>query len=198
LSVEYHDTSFVRETVHLFGHDLKTLLAERVITFAWTYDTTDQPFAPARGTLVRIAPVHQMTDRADFNAIPRSTNFAAFAEHINTNGVDVAALHYWPLSDASSVSAGVIAGWATIEDRIHPPPLLAHANRHPTYEIAQAGYTRALGGNSRLELEGRFRMGNQDVGISDREHAIEASASWVRRSVWGTFRLGLGYERTSD
>ena len=196
VSVEYHDTSFVRETVHIFGNDLKTLLAERVISFAWTYDTTDQPFAPARGTLVRVAPVHKMTDRADFTAIPRSTNFAAYAEHLNTNGVDVAALHYWPLSNASSVSAGVMAGWATIEDRIHPPPLLRRADRHPTYEIAQAGYSRSLG-TARLELEARYRIDQLDLqfGPLNRQQAIEASASWVRRSVWGTLRLGIGYER---
>jgi len=193
VSIEYHDTSFVRETVHIFGHDLKTLLAERVITFAWTYDTTDQPFAPLRGTFVTIAPIHHMSDRADFTAIPRSTNFAAFAEHLNTNGVDVAALHYWPISDVNSVSAGLMAGWATVEDRIHPPPLLPRADRHPAYEIAQVGYSRSLG-TARIEFEGRFRIGNQDVPTLDHERAIEASASWVCRSNWGTLRLGLGYE----
>src|SRR4051812_3062956 len=45
LTVESYDTSFVRETVHPFGNDLHTLLAERVVSLAWTYDTTDQPFA---------------------------------------------------------------------------------------------------------------------------------------------------------
>jgi len=195
VSVEYHDTSFIRDTLNLFGTQLNELQEERVISLAWTYDTTDHPFAPLRGTLVRVAPIHQMTDRADFNSIPRSTKFAAYAEHLNTNGVDFAALHYWPLSDVSSVSAGVIAGWATTEDRIHPPPIPPHADRHPTYEIAQAGYTRNLG-NSRLEFEARFRTGRQDVsGPLNHEHAIEASASWVRRSAWGTLRLGIGYER---
>jgi len=196
VSVEYHDTSFVRETLQIFGNDLKTLLAERVITLAWTYDTTDEPYAPSRGTLVRIAPIHQMTDRADFTSIPRSTNFSAFAEHINTNGIDFAALHYWPLSESNSVSAGVLAGWATIEDRIHPPPLLPHADRHPTYEIAQAGYTRNLG-TSRLEFEVRYRIGNDDITTLKHDRAIEASASWVRRSVWGTLRMGIGYEKVN-
>ena len=197
LTVGSYDTSFVRETVHIFGNDLHTLRAERVVSLAWTYDTTDQPFAPARGTLVRVAPIRLMIDRASYTAIPRSTAYAAYAEHINTDGVDVAALHYWQLSEVNSVSAGVLAGWATVEDRIHPPPLTPRADRHPTYEIAQFGYSRALG-NSRLELEGRFRMGRQDVSTtSDRQHAIEASASWVRRSVWGTLRLGIGYERAN-
>jgi outer membrane protein assembly factor BamA len=198
LSLEYHDTSFVKETLNIFGTELNQLLYERVISLAWTYNTTDQPYTPSRGTLVRIAPIHLMVDRAGFNPIPRSTTFVAFAEHINTNGVDFAALHYWPVSEVSSVSVGVVAGWATIEDRIHPPPFSPRADRHPTYEIAQVGYTRVLGGNSRLEFEGRFRTGRQDVSsTSDREHAIEASASWVRRSAWGTLRLGIVYERTN-
>jgi len=200
VSVEYHDTSFVRDTLNLFGTELNQLLYERVISLAWTYNTTDQPFAPSRGTLVRIAPVHQMVDRAAFNSIPRSTNFAAYAEHANTNGIDFAALHYWPLSEEISVSAGIIAGWATIEDRVHPSPLFPPTDRHPTYEIAQAGYTRNLG-HSRLELEARFRTDRQDVFVStvpDHEHAIEVSASWVRRSVWGTLRLGLGYEKVTN
>jgi outer membrane protein assembly factor BamA len=199
VSVEYHDTSFVRETLHLFGSDLKTQLAERVITFAWTYDTTDQPFAPARGTLVRIAPIHQMTDRADFNAIPRSTNFAAYAEHLNTNGVDIAALHYWPLSDVNSVSAGVMAGLATVEDRVHPLSIIHFDDRHPTYQIVQAGYSRSLG-TSRLEIEARYRIDQLDLqfGPLNRQQAIEASASWVRSNVWGTLRLGIGYERVTS
>lgn len=197
LTVEAHDTSFVRDTLTLFGTRLNQLDAERIITLAWTYDTTDQPFAPARGTFVRIAPVHSMSDRAAFHSIPRSTSFAAYAEHLNTNGVDFAAEHYWELAEASSLSAGLEAGWATIEDRIHPPSSLTKSDRRPTYEIAKVGYLRDIGKSrmSRLELEARFRMDQQGIdGLPGREHAIEASASWMRRSVWGTFRLGFGYE----
>jgi outer membrane protein assembly factor BamA len=203
LSVEYHDTSFVKESLQIFGTDLNRLHAERVITLAWTYDTTDQPFVPSSGTLVRIAPVRLMADRASFTSIPRSTAFAAYAEHTNTNGVDVVALRYWKLSEVNSVSAGVVGGWANIEDRIHPPSLLPNGGRRPTYEIVQAGYSRDLGdggtkgGSSRIEIEGRFRMEqpHQPSGAADGEHAIEVAANWVWRSVWGNLRLGVGYER---
>ena len=195
LTVESYDTSFVRQTLHLFGNDLHTLSAERVVSLAWTYDTSDQPFAPLRGTLIRVAPIRRMADRASYNSIPRSTAFAAYAEHFNADGVDVAALHYWPVSERSSVSAGVVAGWATIEDRIHPPSALTNGGRRSTYEILQAGYTHNLRRSS-LEFEGRFRLEQSglDTGTSGHDHAVEASASWVRRSVWGTLRLGIGYE----
>ncbi len=206
LSVEYHDTSFVKDTLHLFGANLGELHVERVISLAWTYDTTDQPYAPARGTLVRIAPLRMMEDRAAFHSIPRSTAFQAYAEHINTYGVDFAALHYWKVSDVGSVYAGVIGGWADIEDRIHPPSAAPNGARRPSYEIVQAGYSRDLGnggskgGSSRLELEGRFRKDQFGLPSSamDHDRAIEVSASWVRRSVLGTLRLGIGYVRGFD
>ena len=200
LSVEYHDTSFIKDTLHPFGTTLNELKAERVITLAWTYDTTDQPFAPSRGTLVRVAPLRLMKDIASFKVIPRSTAFQAYAEHTNFNGLDLAALHYWKRSEVSSVSAGVVAGWANVDDRIHPPFLTGTGQAHPSYEIAQVGYLRDLGnggskgGSSRLEVEGRFRW-DQASSTAEHEHAIEVSASWVRRSVLGTLRLGIGYVR---
>jgi hypothetical protein len=199
VSVEYHDTSFIKDTLHPFGITLNELKAERVITLAWTYDTTDQPFAPSRGTLVRIAPLRLMKDVASFKAIPRSTAFVAYAQHTSINGVDLAALHYWKRSEVNSISVGVIAGLANVEDRIHPP-IVPNGQPHPSYEIAQIGYLRDLGnggsraGSSRLELEGRFRW-DQASSTAEHEHAIEVSASWVRRSVLGTLRLGLGYAR---
>jgi hypothetical protein len=202
LSVEYHDTTFFKESLEIFGTRLDRQQAERVISLAWTYDTTDQPFAPMHGTIVRIAPLRLMAERASYNSIPRSTAFAAYAEHVNTNGIDVAALRYWKLSEVNSVFAGVVAGLASLEDRIHPVSLSSQ-DRSSRYEIVQAGYTRDLGdggsrgGRSRLEIEGRFRMGQEGVasGAGDHEHAIEVAANWVWRSVWGNLRLGVGYER---
>ncbi|HEX3070677.1 MAG TPA: hypothetical protein VHX14_19065 [Thermoanaerobaculia bacterium] len=200
VSVEYHDTSFIKDTLHPFGTTLNELKAERVITLAWTYDTTDQPFAPSRGTLVRVAPLRLMKDVASFKAVPRSTAFQPFAEHTNFIGLDLAALHYWKRSEVSSVSVGVVAGWADVDDRIHPTFLAGSGQPHPSYEIAQVGYLRDLGnggskgGSSRLELEGRFRW-DQASSTAEHDHAIEVSASWVRRSVLGTLRLGIGYVR---
>jgi hypothetical protein len=200
LTVDYHDTSFVRESIQLFGTNLDLLNEERVISFAWTYDTTDLPYAPADGTLVRVAPVRLMVDRAAYQAIPRSTNFAAYADHGNTNGVDFAALHYWKLSDANSISGGVLAGWATTEHRIHPP-VVPENGQSPRYQVVQAGYSRDLAifrpknGTSRFELEASFVR--QHENSQHYSHAREFAVSWVRRSVLGTLRLGLAYERTN-
>jgi hypothetical protein len=202
LTFEGHDTAFFKQTLHPFGTEIHTQSGERVISFAWTYDTTDQPFAPSRGTLLRVAPVRRMADVAAYNAVPLSTSFAAYAEHSNTNGVDFAALHYWKLSEVNTVLGGVVAGWANLENRIHQSSITS-PGRSPKYEIAQFGYLRDLGnggskgGSSRLELEARFRLDQLGFqsGDSDRNHAFEMSASWVRRSVLGTLRLGLTYER---
>lgn len=101
---------------------------------------------------------------------------------ISTNAVDVTALHYWELSQASSVSGGVLGERATLDDR------------RPAYEVLQGGWSRALRGG-RLALDGRFVLHQDDIPHLGSRHTYEAAASWTRRGVLGTLRLGIAYER---
>ena len=182
LTLDYQDTLFREQTFHLFGTDFRLLQAERLITLAWTYDTRNQPYAPARGTFVRIAPVRWMRDDASFRFLPGSV--VATSSHINVNGVDFAALRYWELSEVNSVSAGVLGGWANLESS-------DDRNSRPAYQIAQGGWSRPLAAG-RLALDLRLVM-HQHGGLTERSY--EAAASWVWRGVWGTLRLGAAYEK---
>src|SRR5205814_3080773 len=94
--------------------------AQRLVSVTWTYDTTNQPFVPTRGTFVRIAPMRWMRDRASFQSARPPQPFVATTAHIDAAGLDFAALRYWELSAVHSVSAGVLGGWADVDDRQSP------------------------------------------------------------------------------
>jgi hypothetical protein len=178
-----------------------------LISLSWTYNSTDEPFVPTRGTLLRIAPLRSMRDRASWRAALPGALPTAYTFHSNGNGVDVIAMRYWQLSELHSVSAGVLSGWADIDSRDHPSLFGSDVRWRPAYQILRAGYSRSLQrgdpttGDSRIEVEGRFvarqrnvQEGAKAFGVSpDHDSARQMSVSWVRRSSWGTLRLGIGY-----
>ena len=187
LTVDVEDTVFRDETVSSAGGSFRRLDAQRQITLAWTYNTTNEPFAPTRGTFVRIAPLwwmHEFTSvlsaRPGQPAQPRT-------EHGTARGLELAAFRHWELSETHSVSAGLFGGWADLEAR-RSPASLGQSTTNPGYEVVQLGYSRRLG-KARVVLEARA-VAYQENAFDD---AAELSASWVRRSRWGTLRLGAGY-----
>lgn len=209
LTLDYEDTFLRRDTGHILGTSFHRQDAERLISLAWTYNSTNQPFVPTRGTIVRVAPLWSMRDRASYHfvhPIPGPPP-EAYAEHENGYGVDFEAVRYWELSELNSVSAGLLAGWADVEDRQHPQAFTSDIRWRPAYEIVRAGWSHNLRhddskpGDSRIELDGRVvkrqrnvREGGDAFGVSpDNEQSLQTSVSWVRRSHWGTLRIGVGY-----
>jgi hypothetical protein len=184
VTVDVEDTLFRDAEVNILGTTFRDLHAQRTITAAWTYDTTNEPYAPSRGTFVKVAPVCWMRDDAGFRSVRPPQQFVPDTGHLTANGVDLVALHHWELSDAHSVFGGVLAGWADIDSRQQP-------GFRTSYQIAKAGYSRALG-RARVALEARA-VWNDRGGNSETENSFEAMATWVRRSTWGTFRLGAGF-----
>jgi hypothetical protein len=183
VTVDFEDTLFRDAELNILGTTFRDLHAERTITVAWTYDTTNEPYAPSRGTFVEIAPVYWMRDDASFRFGGLPQQFVPTATHLRAKGMDLAALHHWELSDVSSVFGGLLAGWADIDSR-------QQQGRRTSYEIVKAGYSRALGGG-RVALEARAVLDHGGRGIEDQQ-SFEAMATWVWRSPWGTFRLGAG------
>src|ERR1051325_9111258 len=118
VTVDWQDALFRDETLHIPGSTFRELQAERIVTFAWTYDTRNEPIAPTRGTFVRVAPFRYMQDFAS-----RSNTL-----HLDANGVDAAALRYF-----GSLSAGVLGSWASAEQR--------SLRYKPAYEILQGGWS---------------------------------------------------------
>jgi outer membrane protein assembly factor BamA len=216
LTLDYEDTNARDKNVRAYdGNIFRKMDSQRLITLAWTYNTTNQPFVPTRGTIVRVAPLMSLSDRASYtfsgpfvnNTIPPSVGYA---QHRKGYGVDLSASRYWELSDLHSVSAGVLAGWAHVEEHTSPAidvfvPTVVEWR--PAYEIVRAGYSRNLWkgdpkrGDSRIELDGRFVVSQRHVDrgdivfgtTPDHEDTFQLAAGWIRRSSYGTLRLGLGY-----
>lgn len=181
LTLDHQDTLFRDQTFRVLGTDFRLLHAERTITLAWTYDTRNQPFAPARGTFVRIAPMRWMRDDASFRSLPGT--FQATSTHINANDINVAALRYWELSPVNTVSAGVLGSWAELESS-------DNRRSRPAYEIVQGGWSHPFAAG-RFALDARFVLHQQ----SELRRSREVAASWTWRGTWGTLRLGAAYER---
>ncbi len=207
LTLDYEDTSFRRDPIRVRGIDFDRQDTERLISLAWTYNSTNEPFVPTRGTLLRVAPLRAMNDRASWHAGRTDTLPTAYTSHSDGNGVDAIALRYWELSELHSLSAGILAGWAEVDSREHPNLFGSDVRWRPTYQVLRAGYSRSLrpghpaSGDSRIELEGRYVRRQRDVlegaerfGVSpDHDSSRQMSVSWVERSSWGTLRLGIGY-----
>jgi hypothetical protein len=212
LTLDYDDTVFENGTVRLLGNDYRNDLTERVLTLAWTYNTTNEPFVPTLGTFVRVAPFRTMRDRTTPHSVPATIGglprFDVIADHTSAEGADITGFRYWELSEINSVSGGLAGGWANVDQRRHPPLAGApDSDSRQSYEVLQGGYSRKLhrfapkNGESRLELDGRIvltqlnpRNGAEGFGAEPlHQRSYEASASWVRRSLWGTLRLGVTY-----
>ena len=210
LTVDYEDTHFRDDTITVLDTDFHRQDSERLMSLAWTFNTTNEPFVPTRGSIYRVAALRSMRDRAGFHfthAIPGPPP-DPYAQHINGNAIDLTAMRYWELNERDSVSAGILGGWATVEDTLDPPgfraPVVAWK---PTYAIVRGGYSRSLwkgdakNGDSRIEVGARFVARQRNVSrgraafgsTPDDESVFQTSASWVRRSAWGTLRLGAGY-----
>ena len=212
LTFDYDDTVFENGTVRILGNDYRNDLTERVLTLAWTYNTTNEPFVPTLGTFVRVAPFRTMRDRTTPHSVPVPIgglpHFDVIADHTSAEGADITGFRYWELSEINSVSAGLAGGWANVDQRRHPPLAGApDSGSRQSYEVLQGGYSRKLhrfapkNGESRLELDGRIvltqlnpRKGAEVFGAAPRhQRSYEASTNWVRRSLWGTLRLGVTY-----
>lgn len=207
LTLDYEDTHFRRDTEIILSVDIPEQDAERVVSLAWTYNTTNHPFAPTRGTILRVAPLRSMRDRSSFRFVlgEPARGPQLYAEHINGYGIDFHGSRYWELSEKNSLSAGAVLGWADVEDRINASTESLEVRWNPAYQVLRAGYSRNLwkgdprGGDSRLEFETRFvrRQLNfaqpRNSFTPDRVAFLQASVSWARRSSWGMLRLGAGY-----
>jgi hypothetical protein len=181
--------------------------SERRFTLTWTYNTTDDPFVPTHGTIIRAAPLRTMRDRAAFQFETAPLREVAYAQHVNGFGADFSAAHYVQLNERDSVSAGLLAGWIRVDDRQHPQ-LRGDIIWRPTYEVLRGGWSRSLRpasdsrrDDSRIEAEARIirQQGNVSEGAAlfglspVNRQSFEASFDWARRTRWGMLRLGVGY-----
>jgi outer membrane protein assembly factor BamA len=214
LTLTYDETAVGRETgVVVLGELFDRRDSERLISARWAYNTTNHPFLPTNGVLLSATPLVAWQDGVDYvylrdaagSVVPQRETM-----HTTSIGIDLAGARYWELNDRDSISAIVETGWASVDERRTEAGSRVEFTHNPFYGIARAGFSHSLwdraaqrNGDSRLEAtlayvmrqrhqrfhDPRGELIDRDVN-SDR---MQVSGSWVRRSSWGTVRLGLGY-----
>ncbi len=196
LRLEIEDTTFVKGTVRIGGTPLRDLHTERMLSASWTFDTTNEPYTPMRGTFVKVEPFVWMGEQTSFTGRPGQP-FTTIARHSTAHGLDVSAERHWQISDASSFSTELVAGWARVHSRQNPDNLSGDLRWEPSFELIQGGYTRKIRG-SYVELKGGVVLRQADGRDRERfsditDTSYEASASWMRRYSRGALRIGFAY-----
>jgi hypothetical protein len=185
---------------------------ERLLSTRWSYNTTNHPFLPTRGSVVSATPFVAWHDLSRFGAHDPGDEDGGLdltvpdriAYHARSYGFDVKADRYFELSDRNSVSVGAEAGWARADERSRVSGVLRRQQREATYTIARAGFSHSLWtreeqkrGDSRFEYVVRWAGHNRGsapfLGPELEEEDFQLAWAWVRRSSFGTLRLGVGY-----
>jgi hypothetical protein len=206
LTLELDETSFGDDTREILDQAFDTNRGQRVVGATWSYNTTNRPFLPTRGTLLSVRPRFSWSDAATYAFVVDQHPDGSPVEwlsvrsdtvHSEAREVSIYAARYWELSERSSVSGGL---QGTLTDfRLDSEVLGLTANRTLRGALT-AGYSYSLwdaartkNGDSRIELN--LRVGSRSIDYDDfyRSEQQQLSASWVRRSSWGTLRLGAGY-----
>ena len=204
LTLEFDETRIGDNVQHFGSEQFDTNSAQRIVGFTWSYNTTNKPFLPTRGTLLTVRPRFSWSDAATYRFIvidPTQTPplyvIRGDTVHREAREVTIKAVRYFELDDRHSVSAGIEGGITHFrtESAVTGP-----SGDHVTRAVITGGYSYNLwdvaqskNGDSRLELNAR--LGTQDIHYGDFYHAgqQQLTASWVRRSSWGVLRLGAGY-----
>ncbi|HEV7766743.1 MAG TPA: hypothetical protein VGQ76_17210 [Thermoanaerobaculia bacterium] len=196
-----------------FGEDVRQLFevtfdenrSQRVASLTWSYNTTNRPFLPTRGTLLSVQPRVSWSDAATYTFIvtPDPNGGSPVFEtrpdtlHSEAREVVLKAARYVELSERTSVSAGVETSLVqyTLESDVDgvQRDRAARAAVTAGYSYSLWDANRAKNGDSRIELNAR--VGSRSVADFYPVNADQRqfSASWVRRSAWGTLRFGVGF-----
>ena len=203
LTVEYDESRFARDVIHVGGDRLERHYGQRVASARWSYNTTNEPFFPTRGTLLYVRPAVGWTDGATDFLYTQGESATAY--HSRTLGIEAGAARYFELSDRNSVWGDLRAEWAraSTRDTVRPEAY----DRTSRYGSIGAGFSHSLWtaeermhGDSRVELTARYASRSRyyypDVPntYAEARDVAQIGAAWVRRTSWGTVRLGVGYK----
>ena len=201
LTLQYDESRFRDTHYDIEGARYESHFAQRIVSARWAHNTTNDPFFPTEGTVLSVVPHYAWADGVTSYIFPPADVEERRVRHTRTYGVRAGAARFMELSERSSVWGDVRGDWARAD--AGSPSFWPYDNGASSAGIG-AGYAFSLWtreerarGDSRFELTGRYTL------QIDREHEPEyfpgdrnvwqASASWIRRSSWGTLRLGLGY-----
>lgn len=206
ITLKYDETRFGEEKRTVLGVDYPVRFGQKVVSATMAYNTTNEPFFPTRGTLLQVTPMYGWTDGARILSItaggPTETIVEHSAYHTHFFGADAAATRYWELTDRDSVWGNVRGEWA--RESYNDQFTVTELDRTARIGSIGIGYSHSLwsveervNGDSRFELTARYS--NRDVErnppafFTRDTDATQVSFAWLRRSSWGTLRLGAGY-----
>ena len=198
VTLEYDDLRQKNDTGRLDG--LVERYGQKVLSARWSYNTTNEPFFPTEGTLLSVTPHYAWTDSETItHAFPDNEERLAVT-HGQTYGVTAAATRFRELTERDSVWADLRGKWEYV-DRRSDVDLFA-TDESATAASIGIGYARSLwsreeraSGDSRFELTGRYthRTRNESFLYDHETSVAQLGWSWIRRSSFGTLRLGVGF-----
>ena len=204
LTLTYDETRFETDTFEFFnGATADRRDGDRLISARMTYNTTNHPFLPTNGTLLSVTPLVAWRDGSSFHVVvdgpdPEDFTVIPVTHHQNSWGVELDAARYEPLSEQNSVWVRAEGGWGRVRERDD----LRDQRRDSRYGVLSAGFSHSLWtgeqqkrGDSRFEWSLRYSTRDDGFGSiygydPDR---VQLAFSWVRRSSFGTIRLGVGH-----
>jgi outer membrane protein assembly factor BamA len=205
LTVSFDQTQFEREALRVDGVRYPRHSEQDVLRVRWSFNTTNDPFFPTQGTLLAVGPVVSRSDNTATSV--RLLGNGATEVHIFRNrydafGLEAHAARYWELSDRNSVGAAIEGGWSSLDgDRTAEGLPTERFDGDESSIAVQGGFSRSLwsaerragGGDSRVVASLRWVTEDSVNEFREDENLAQLTASWVRRSSWGTVRLGVGY-----
>lgn len=204
LTVELDETRFDDGRSRILDEEIERNRAQRVVGLAWSYNTTNRPFTPTRGTRLTVRPRVSWSDAATFTYIvvdpqhtPPVLEVHRETLHAQSRELTAEAVRYFELDERHSVSGGLEAGWTeiTVDSEV-----TGRHSDHVLRGVITGSYSYSLwdaeqskNGDSRLEVN--LRLGTRDIQYADfyRAEQRQFTLSWARRSSWGVLRLGAGY-----
>jgi hypothetical protein len=185
---------------------LNSRLTQRIAIARWSYNTTNHPLLPTRGTYVTFSPIAVWRDSSGTESVFNRPENERFVVHSRSIGVDVNASRWWELTDRNSAGASASAGYAGIDERGKRLAASLDGTRRGRSNFATLNLSAAHSfwtpeqvarqGDSRIELNLRLgtRTEDQEVFTNfESGHVRQVSISWIRRTSWGLIRLGGGY-----
>lgn len=202
LALEYDEVRSGGRTRTIDGVRYDTRHGQKLVSARWSYNTTNDPFFPTEGKLVNVTPFLAWTDGVEAFGISGPDDLSARVYHSRIFGAGAGATRYRELSERSSVWGDLRGEWAHIDSRSDIAEL--SFDRSASSGSVGIGYAYSLwsreeraSGDSRFEVTARYtnRFDPEYRSIYDNERndVLQVGGAWIRRSSWGTLRLGVGY-----
>lgn len=204
LTLQYDELHASRDGILSIFRSYDERYSQRLVSARLSYNTTNEPFFPTRGVHLYGGPIAGWTDgEVDYADIA----YTPYAFHSRFYGVEGGAARYFELTERDSVWGDVRGEWSTNERSANNvPPGSVFPDENTVYGSVGVGYSHSLwsreeraNGDSRFELTARYA--NRDRWIDSDPHesslrgneVFQVGGAWVRRTSFGTLRLGVGY-----